>query len=149
MWYALSALLIVGFFVVTYPNGFIVLGWTLFYSFWWLGLALVAFPFIVLFLPYVGRASEWEAERIKVRWLSRLFGVVARYAENRAKRIALPLTRFVIAFEYHVVNQCAKIHHKQPGVREQLFLEHITKVISRVLRRNGALVAEEVLIWRH
>jgi hypothetical protein len=147
-WYPLAFWVIAMFFSVTYPNGFIVFGWVAFYSLWYLGLALVIFPLVVFALPYVGRMSEWEAERVKVQRLARLFAALAVHIERRAKRIAEALMRSAIVMEYHVVDQCAKMYHREKSARERLFIEHIEKTVARVLRRNGKLSVLEGIRWR-
>ncbi|MFH0806694.1 MAG: hypothetical protein V1885_03160 [Candidatus Brennerbacteria bacterium] len=149
MWYVLSSLFVVAFFVITYPNGFVVIGWTAFYSLWWFGFGVLIAPLVILVLPYLGRASEWEAERVRVKWLSRLLSRFSQRTETRTKCVAVFLMRNVIALEYFVVNECAKIHHTSAGTRDRMFLDHITNVTTRVLRRNGSLTAEKEVIWRH
>lgn len=147
-WFALATLFIIAFFVVTYPNGFVVIGWTLFYLPWYIGIAVFLTAIVVLSLPYIGRASRWEAEHVKNRWLYRVFFHVSVFSEVRTQRIAAFIMRSVVTLEYVVLNQCAKIHHKSQLSRLQMFLEHFTKLLSRVLRQNGALKVQEVIVWR-
>lgn len=147
MWFTLSFALIAGFFVVTYPNGFIVIiGWTVFYSLWYLGAAVLIAGAIVSTLPYVGRLSMWESEHIQNEWLRRRLRIFAQDIERRVDRTLHVFVRGALTLEYHVVSQYAKMHHASELARQRMFLGHISLVAENVARKHGIAVAEREVI---
>ncbi|MDP3974899.1 MAG: hypothetical protein Q8P88_01260 [Candidatus Jorgensenbacteria bacterium] len=144
----LSFVITVMFFVVTYPNGFIIVGWTLFYTLWYLGAAVLIAGAIVFTLPYVGRLSMWESEHIRNEWLRRRLRIFAQDIERRVDRALHVFVRGALTLEFHVVNQYAKMHHSSELARQRMFLGHISLVAENIARRHGIAVAEKEVAWK-